>query len=321
MKQMPLEQRDAGVSAGTASTGVIVAPASTLPSLLRMRLADYCILGKVRISVLVLIVTAVGFCMGARGPVSVPLLLHTLIGTCLVAIAANTLNQYMERDFDRLMIRTADRPIPAGRMTPNEALVFGAISGVLGTAYLLLFVNLWAVALAAATILLYLFAYTPLKRLSAWNTWVGAVPGALPPLIGFAAARQSLDAMAWTLFAVLFVWQLPHFFAIAWMYREDYARGGYLMLSTVDPTGRSTRRQTVGLTALLVPVTLLPWMLGFVGPAALLGATLAGVVLFGFAMNMARGLTHASARLMLLASVIYLPVLMMFYLLDRIQPN
>jgi heme o synthase len=296
--------------------GAISAP--TIPAFLRMRFTDYCILGKVRISVLVLIVTAIGFCLGSVGPISYALLLHTLVGTCLVAIAANTLNQFIERDLDRLMIRTADRPIPAGRLTPLEALTFGIICAIVGTMYLVAFVNLWAASLAGATIVLYLFAYTPLKRLTVWNTWVGAVPGALPPLIGYAAAHRGLTSLAWMLFAVLFVWQLPHFFAIAWMYREDYARGGYRMLATVDPSGRSTRRQTLMLSLALVVVSLIPVTYGYVSSVAGIGLALAGLFMFGAAWRMARSLTHASARRVLLASVIYLPIVMMFYLFGRV---
>ncbi|HUN79978.1 MAG TPA: heme o synthase [Phycisphaerae bacterium] len=298
-------------------SNAVLRPA-TLPAFLRMRFADYCILGKVRISVLVLIVTAIGFCLGSTGPVNLALLIHTLIGTCLVAISANTLNQFIERDLDRLMIRTADRPIPAGRLTPLEALTFGTICGIVGSAYLVLFVNLWAASLAGATILLYLFAYTPLKRVTAWNTWVGAVPGALPPLIGFAAAHRGLTALAWMLFAVLFIWQLPHFFAIAWMYREDYARGGYRMLATVDPSGRSTRWQTLALSVMLVAISLLPVTSRYVSVAAGVGILVAGAAMIAAALVMSRRLTRETARRVLLASVIYLPIVMMLYLLGRV---
>ena len=298
-------------------SNAVLRPA-TLPAFLRMRFADYCILGKVRISVLVLIVTAIGFCLGSSGAVNLALLIHTLIGTCLVAISANTLNQFIERDLDRLMIRTADRPIPAGRLTPLEALTFGTICGIVGSAYLVLFVNLWAASLAGATILLYLFAYTPLKRVTAWNTWVGAVPGALPPLIGFAAAHRGLTALAWMLFAVLFIWQLPHFFAIAWMYREDYARGGYRMLATVDPSGRSTRWQTLALSVMLVAISLLPVTSRYVSVAAGVGILVAGAAMIAAALVMSRRLTRETARRVLLASVIYLPIVMMLYLLGRV---
>ena len=299
-------------------SGAIATPPASLPAILRMRFADYCILGKVRISLLVLVVTAVGFCLGSVGPVNLVLLLHTLVGTCLVAIAANTLNQFIERDYDRLMIRTADRPIPAGRLTQLEALTFGVICGVIGSAYLVVFVNFWAASLAGATILIYLFAYTPLKRMTVWNTWVGAVPGALPPVIGFVAAHRGLTALAWMLFAVLFIWQLPHFFAIAWMFREDYARGGYRMLATVDASGRSTRWQTLALAGVLIPVSLLPVLLGEVSLLAGAGLLIAGGYLLRAAVGMSRRLTHGSARSVLLASVIYLPVIMMLYLLGRI---
>lgn len=316
MRTHPFEKGDAGGAVGTAPP--LMAP--SLPVLLRMRFADYCILSKLRISVLVLIVTAIGFCLGTRGDVGLLALANAIIGTALVAIAANTLNQYMEREFDRLMIRTADRPIPAGRLTPAEAMAFGVVCGVVGLAYLWIATNPLATGLAAITLFLYLFAYTPLKRYTAWNTWVGAIPGALPPMIGFAAAHNGLATPAWLLFAILFVWQLPHFFAIAWMYREDYARGGYRMLSTVDPTGRATRVQTVALTILMIAVSLAPTIMGFAGAYAGTGALLLGAGLLVIAVRMARYLSHSTARAMLLATVIYLPLLMTLLVLDRSTP-
>lgn len=316
MRTHPFEKSDAGGAVGTVPP--LMAP--SLPVLLRMRFADYCILSKLRISVLVLIVTAIGFCLGTRGDVGLLALANAIIGTALVAIAANTLNQYMEREFDRLMIRTADRPIPAGRLTPAEAMAFGVVCGVVGLAYLWIATNPLATGLAAITLFLYLFAYTPLKRYTAWNTWVGAIPGALPPMIGFAAAHNGLATPAWLLFAILFVWQLPHFFAIAWMYREDYARGGYRMLSTVDPTGRATRVQTVALTILMIAVSLAPTILGFAGAYAGAGALLLGAGLLVIAVRMAKDLSRSTARAMLLATVIYLPLLLTLLVLDRSMP-
>jgi heme o synthase len=320
MTTEPFDHGDSGAAACTAAVRIPPPLSWPLPAFLRMRLADYCILGKVRISLLVLVVTAIGFCLGSKGPVDLALLVHTLLGTGLVAIAANTLNQYMERQFDRLMVRTADRPIPAGRLTANEALTFGAVCAVVGLIYMILTVNRWATTLAAATLILYLFAYTPLKRRTVLNTWVGALPGALPPMIGFAAAHGRLNALAWTLFAILFVWQLPHFFAIAWMYREDYARGGYRMLSVADPSGTATRRQSVALCVVMLVVSLAPSLLGYAGAYALVGAVILGVAWLAVAVRMARRLNDANARLMLLASVVYLPALMMLLLLDRMVP-
>jgi len=319
MTNKPFEHGDTGAAACAAAVQIPAPVSIPLPAFLRMRLADYCILGKARISLLVLVVTAIGFCLGCNGPVDLALLIHTLVGTGLVAIAANTLNQYMERSFDRLMVRTADRPIPAGRLAPNEALAFGVVCAALGLGYLSLTVAWLATALAAATLVLYLFAYTPLKRRTVLNTWVGAVPGALPPMIGFAAAHGGLNALAWTLFAILFVWQLPHFFAIAWMYREDYARGGYRMLSVVDPSGTATRRQSVALCVVMLAVSLAPSLLGYAGAYALVGAVILGVAWLAVAVRMARRLTDANARLVLLASVVYLPALMMLLLLDRME--
>jgi protoheme IX farnesyltransferase len=318
MTSKPFEQHDAGLTASAAAVTVLTLKnPSTAAAILRAKLADYAVLGKVRISVLVLLVTAIGFCLASKGPVDLGLLFHTLLGTALVAFAANALNQVLERDFDQLMRRTADRPIPAGRIAASEATLVGVASGIIGFAQLLLWAGALAAGLAAATLLLYLFAYTPAKRLTAYNTWIGAVPGAIPPLIGYAAACGSLDGLGWMLFAILFVWQLPHFFAIAWMYRRDYAAGGFRMLSVVDPSGAATKRQTVALCVVLLAVSLMPALAGYVGTTALIGAGILGLGLLAVGAHMSRRLSDASARRMLWASVIHLPALMMLLLLDR----
>lgn len=306
-----------GAASGAVSGAV--SPRSLAAESLRVRLADFVELAKLRISALVLVVTAVGFCLGAAGPIDIALLFHTLLGTALTAAAANTLNQLVEREYDRLMPRTMDRPIAAGRVSTTEALVFGSVCAVLGLAELVVFANPLTALLAAATIGLYLFAYTPLKRHTSANTLVGAVPGALPPMIGYAGATGELGAWAWLLFAILFVWQLPHFFAIAWMYREDYRLGGYRMLSVVDPTGRRLVRQTIGFSVLLVAVSLLPTWFGYAGLYYAAIALLLGGAWLVFAARMARRLTHGSARALLLVSVIYLPLLLIFLLLDRVN--
>lgn len=307
----PLEQHDlpAGASGALAVGRVAVA---------RPRLADFAELAKLRISSLVLVVTAIGFGLGAPEGMSLSGVTATLIGVFFVAAAANTLNQLMEREFDRLMPRTMDRPIAAGRVSPNEALVMGLASGLIGVILLSFTTNLLATLLAVATILLYLFAYTPLKRRTVHNTLIGAVPGALPPLIGYAAAANTLGADAWFLFAVLFLWQLPHFYAIAWMYREDYRLGGYKMLSVVDPCGRSTRVQSVLYTVVLIGVTLIPAVMGRAGILYASGAAMLGLGFFVATIRMARTLTRATARATLLASVIYLPLLLGLLLIDRL---
>jgi protoheme IX farnesyltransferase len=284
---------------------------------LRGRLADYAELAKVRLSLLVLVVAAVGFCLADTAPVNLPLLAHTVLGTALAAFGANALNQLVERDFDRRMRRTAERPLPAGRMNPREALVFGGTASVAGVLYLALVVNILAASLALATILLYLLAYTPLKRVAAWNTAVGAIPGALPPMIGFTAAAGTLAPMAWMLFAILFVWQLPHFFAIAWMYRDDYRAGGYRMLSVMDDSGRATGRQTTLFSVVLLVVSLIPWFVDEAGTHYMVGAVALGVVLIFSAARFSRLRTTASARIVLWVTLAYLPLLMMLLLVDR----
>lgn len=309
----PLEQ----VDAGAGPVGVAAAPRYA-GSVARPRLADFAELAKVRISSLVLVVTAIGFCLGSPDGIELSSLCITLLGVFFVAVAANTLNQLMERDFDRLMPRTMDRPIAAGRVSANEALVMGLISGVVGVVQLSLTTNRLATLLAVATIALYLFVYTPLKRRTVHNTLVGAMPGALPPLIGYSAASGHLGGVAWLLFSILFIWQLPHFYAIAWMYREDYRLGGYRMLSVVDSSGRTTRIQTIVYSIVLMAVTLYPVVTGTAGMTYGVGAIVLGLGLLGFAISMARGLSGASARNMLLASVIYLPSLLSLLLIDRL---
>lgn len=315
----PLEQRDGSLSAGAVSSGLLSPAGVETATDSRGRLADFCELGKVRLSLLVLLVTAAGFGLGSDGPVDLLGLCHTVIGTALVAFAANALNQIIEREHDGRMQRTADRPLPAGRMTVVEALAVSLSLAASGLVYLITLVNLLAAALAGLTLLLYLVAYTPLKRRTPLNTLVGAVPGAIPPMIGYAAARGGLDLAGWLLFVILFVWQLPHFFSIAWLYREDYARAGYRMLSVVDPTGGSTGRQTVGYTGLLLLVSLIPTLVGLAGPGYLAAAALLGVGLLIVAVRFAAARTRAAARALLIASIAYLPLLMAFMMLDWVR--
>jgi protoheme IX farnesyltransferase len=298
-------------------------PAATMPvelsaaAALRQRVADFCELAKIRISVLVLLVTAVGFCLASPGEIDTARLLHAVLGTGLVAVAANTLNQVWERRFDALMQRTANRPIPAGRVGPREATVFGVACAACGLPYLWHFATPLAAAVAAVTLALYVLVYTPLKRRTVHNTLVGAVPGALPPVIGYAAAAGQMDLTALLLFAIVFVWQMPHFYAIAWMYRDDYARGGYRMLSVVDSTGAATGRQTMAYTVVLVAVSLLPAALGFAGPWYGATALALGIGLMEFARRLAELRSRVAARRMLLASVVYLPAIMLLLMMNR----
>jgi protoheme IX farnesyltransferase len=273
-------------------------------------MADLAELVKARLTFLVLITTAVGFYAGWRGPMDFVALLHAVIGTALAAAGAAALNQWWEYRYDALMVRTRMRPIPAGRMSPREGLIAGTLLGVGGVIYLAVAVNLISAILAALTIAIYLFAYTPLKRISITNTLVGAIPGALPPLIGWAAARNDLALPAWTLFAILFFWQLPHFFAIGWMYREDYVRAGFVMLSGQDLEGARTGRQSVFFTVLLLVASVTPVWFGIARLSYLPVALLLGMTFLALAFRFQTRRTLSAARHLFLASIIYLPLLL-----------
>jgi protoheme IX farnesyltransferase len=283
-----------------------------------VRLSDYLELTKPRVTGLVLLTTAVGFYLGSRGAPDLRLLLGTILGTALVAAGTSALNQYAERDADARMIRTRGRPLPAGRLDPPSALLFGTAVSLAGLAHLALAVDPLAAGLAALTLASYVFVYTPLKRLSTLCTLVGAVPGALPPLIGWAAAQGEVGAGGVALAGILFVWQLPHALAIAWMYRDDYARGGFALLPVVDPGGGSTARQILAHTLVLLPTSLVPSMIGLAGTTYFFSALLLGVGLAACALPVVLGGTIRSARRLLLASVVYLPALLLVMALDRL---
>lgn len=279
---------------------------------------DYLALTKPRVTWLILLSTAIGYYLGAlRVGWNIWTLFHCILGTALLASGTAALNQWYERIADSKMHRTRDRPIPAGRLKALHAFVFGSILIAGGAVELWLGANRLASLLGLFTVVSYLFAYTPLKQVSPHSTTIGAIPGAMPPLIGYAAAANLLNLEAWLLFAILFLWQFPHFYAIAWMYREDYARAGIRMLPVVEPDGNSTAQRIFWLSLLLVPLTLMPSLFGLTGPVYLVGAQLAG---FGFAFFCARVLEDRSkqrARNVLLASVVYLPVLYVFLVADR----
>lgn len=272
---------------------------------------------KLRLTALVLLTTFVGFYVGVRGGMDYALMLHTLMGTALVASGAAALNQLLERGLDAKMHRTEDRPLPSGRIRPETVLILGGAGAVVGLCYLALAVNLLTSLLGAVTLLSYLFVYTPLKRVTTLNTAIGAIPGALPPLMGWVAARGEITTAGWSLFAILFFWQLPHFLAIAWLYREDYARGGFAMLPVLDADGRRTGRQAVSHTLGLLPVSLSPFLLGIAGRAYLLGALALGLVFLWFAIRFARTLDKAQARRLFFLSIIYLPVLLGLLVWDK----
>jgi protoheme IX farnesyltransferase len=285
--------------------------------LARRRLADYVALTKPRVSVLVLFTVAAGGWLASHGEPDVAALLHTLCGTALVAAGASALNQLLERHSDALMRRTENRPLPAGRLHPAEVLVFGFGLGFLGLAYLAVMVRQpLAVLVAAITFTCYVFVYTPLKRKTSLNTLVGAVPGALPPVIGWTALGGSVGPEAAALFLILFVWQVPHFLAIAWIYREEYSRAGLQMLPVVDQGGGMTGRQMVAYCLALVPVSLAPVWLHQAGPVYLVGAVgLGGYFLVRALVFMAQN-SVPHARRVLRASLVYLPALLVLWLLE-----
>jgi heme o synthase len=299
----------------SASVALQPAPAASLASWV----AIYADLFKARLTFLVLLTTLVGFYIGWRGPVNYLLLFHTILGTALVASGASALNQLWERKFDALMRRTRERPLPSGRLQPHTALRVGCVAAVLGLTWLALAVNPLTSLLGACSLLAYLFLYTPLKRVTWLNTAVGAIPGGLPPLMGWAAARGQLNIEGWTLFAILALWQLPHFMAIAWIYRDEYARAGFKMLPVFDPEGRRTSRHAVAYTLALPPVSLCPFLLHLAGPVYLAGALALGLAFLGCAVHFARRLTVSSARQLFYASLLYLPLLLAVMVMDKLK--
>ena len=273
---------------------------------------------KARLTFLVLLTTLVGYCMASSG-FDVARLIATLVGTGLLACGAAALNQLIERHHDAKMARTEDRPLPSGRLKPDTVLIFGGACSVIGMLYLTLAVNLLTGMLGAATLVSYLFVYTPLKRKTWLNTAVGAVPGALPPLMGWAAARGDLGGGGWALFAILFFWQIPHFLAIAWLYRDEYAKAGFVMLPSVDAEGHSTGRQAVSHTLGLLLASLCPAVFGLAGAVYLFGALVLGLAFLAFALMFARALNAARARQLFFASIIYLPLLLTLMVMDRVR--
>jgi protoheme IX farnesyltransferase len=264
---------------------------------------------KARLTALVLLTTFVGFYLGEVGSVNYLLMFHALFGTALVASGAAALNQWLERDYDAKMRRTASRPLPSGRMQPATVAIFGGASSVIGLVYLAVLVNPLTSVVGAVTSVSYLFIYTPLKRVSWMNTLVGAVPGALPPLMGWTAARGELSGEGWALFAILAFWQIPHFMAIAWLYKEEYAKAGFVMLPNVDADGSRTAQQSVGNTIALLFASLCPFAFGLNGKIYLGVALILGAGYFWSAVRFARQLTARRARQLFLASIIYLPLL------------
>jgi heme o synthase len=274
---------------------------------------------KVRLTTLVLLTTLVGFYLGWQGAMDFGLMLNTLAATALVAAGASALNQLLEREYDAKMRRTQNRPLPSGRLQAATVAVFGGVSSVTGLIYLALAVNLLTSVLGAITLISYVFIYTPLKRVTWLNTVVGAVPGALPPLMGWTAARGELTGEGWALFAILFFWQLPHFFAIAWIYKDEYAKAGFKMLPGIDPDGRRTAQQAVSNTLALLAVSLFPFVFRMAGTTYLIGAIILGAGFLWGAIQFSRQLTLGRAKQVFFASIIYLPLLLALMVWDKLK--
>ena len=272
-------------------------------------LSVYADLFKARLTALVLLTTFVGFYLGWKGAMNFILMFHALFGTALVAAGAAALNQFLEREYDAKMRRTATRPLPSGRLQPTTVMLVGGICCVVGLIYLALLVNLLTSVLGAVTLVSYLFIYTPMKRVSWVNTLVGAIPGALPPLMGWTAARNELSGEGWALFAILAFWQIPHFMAIAWMYREEYAKAGFVMLPAIDPTGARTAQQAIGNTLALLLASLCPFAFGLTGKIYLVAALVLGLGFLWCAIQFSRQMTLPRAKQLFFASIIYLPLL------------
>jgi heme o synthase len=289
-------------------------------------LAVFADLIKARLTTLVLLTTLVGFYVGGRGAMDLGLMFHALAGTALVAAGAAALNQLLEREYDAKMRRTQNRPLPSGQLKPATVMIFGGVCATAGLIQLALAVNLLTSVIGAVTFVSYLFIYTPLKRVTWLNTAIGAVPGALPPVMGWTAARGELSGESWALFAILAFWQMPHFFSIAWIYRDEYAKAGFKMLPVVDPHGRRTGQQVVSHTLALLVVSLSPFIFKMTGTIYLAGAVVLGTgylwcaIQFSWQLRFARAeLTLTRARQLFLASIIYLPLLLTLMVLDKMK--
>ena len=290
--------------------------------LVQRRVADFIALTKPRVVTMVVLTTLLGYYLGAtEGSFDWLRLALTLLGTSLAASGTMALNQYLERDLDARMLRTRQRPLPDGRLAPWDALAFGSALAVVGVLVLLLAVNLLSAVVTAVTSVSYLFAYTPLKSRTSLCTLIGAVPGALPPLTGWAAASGDLSPAAWAIFAIMFIWQIPHALAIAQMYRDDYARAGFRLLPVVDPDGTNTTRQILTYSLALLSVGMLPTLLGLAGPVYFVASIILGLGLLAASLRVARSSKTADARRLMLASLLYLPCLLAIMAADKLPAS
>lgn len=291
--------------------------AVALPAV-RSRASDFVALAKPRLNVLVVASSLAGYVMGGGDMSNAMRVVLTVVGTALVAGGASAFNQVMEREPDGLMRRTRLRPVPDGRLQPAESLLFATVLSVAGLLLLAAGVNASSAGVALVTLLTYALIYTPLKRRSSFATVVGAIPGALPPVIGWAAARGGLSEGGWVLFAIVFLWQMPHFLAIAWIYREDYARAGFPLLPVIEPDGKSTARQAVFYCAALLPVSLAPTLVGMASTAYFVGALVLGVMFMAVTLKFARTRALPDARRLFFSSIIYLPLLWVLMIVFRV---
>lgn len=276
---------------------------------IREKLAAFFELTKPRIAFMLVLTSAAGFYLGTKGGFDFVLFINSIIGITLLAFGVATLNQFIERGTDALMERTAKRPLPTQKVSPAEALIFGILLCVTAEIYLAVLVNFLTAVLGLIVIVGYVLLYTPLKRKTSVSTAIGAIPGAMPPLMGWTSAANEITLGAWALFALLFLWQFPHFLAIAWMYREQYAKAGILMLPVVEKEGKLTAQQIVIFTVILLPVSLAPFFIGLAGWVYLIGAIVLGIWFLYASIDAARSKTNEKARKLLFVSVLYLPVI------------
>ncbi len=284
---------------------------------LREKLAAYLELTKPRIAFMLVLTSAAGFYLGNKGDFDFVLFANSMIGIALLAFGVATLNQFLERRTDALMERTAKRPLPTSKIAPREALVFGLAQCAVAELYLWFLVNGLTAILGLVVIVGYVLLYTPLKTRTTASTAIGAIPGAMPPLMGWTSSADAITLGAWTVFTLLFLWQFPHFLAIAWMYKDQYAKAGILMLPVVERDGRVTARQIVVFALMLLPVSLTPFFIGFAGIFYLLGAAVLGIWFLWTSISMARDRTVEKARKLLLVSVLYLPLIFALMVIDR----
>jgi len=285
---------------------------------LRERALAYLELTKPRIAILLVLSSAAGFYMASSSDFEPLLFIHSMVSITLLAFGVSTLNQYIERFIDPMMERTAERPLPTGRVTPSEALIFGIVQCVLAELYLLLFVNALTALLGLVVIVGYVLLYTPMKTRTSLSTVVGAIPGAMPPLMGWTAASNNITVVAWALFASQFLWQFPHFLSIAWLYRHQYAQAGIKMLPVVEPSGKLTGRQIVLFSIMLLPISLAPYFFQVSGLIFLVGASLLGIWFLWASIQAARTRSDEMARKLLLVSVIYLPLFFLLMVIDKV---